>query len=146
LLSAAGATETLSTDGVWWNGLTPNEKAAVMFGATSAYTRGYSYGVVEERLDSGRAMMAASDSLHWTTAQQLKVMDAITKARKTLTPRHVPDFSSKPIKAYIDGMDYFYSNHPEASKLDFSWVFACIQNTLTETCDEAAQNARPRKQ
>lgn len=39
-------------------------------------------------------------------------------------------------------MDYFYSNHPEATKLNFSAVFQCIENQPTKTCDEVAQLAK----
>jgi hypothetical protein len=139
--SAAGATETVSTDGAWWNDLTINQKVPVMFGATSAYSTGYSAGQVDQILDTAAQVVDAMNSLHWSTAQRAKFNDAWTVAIKNHTPiSALPDFSGKPIKAYIDGMDYFYSNHPEASQLNFSFALKCIQNKPAMTCDDVARS------
>jgi hypothetical protein len=147
LCRVAGATETLTTDGVWWNSLTPSEKVPVMFGATSAYSTGYFQAHLAQFSADNSELFAVMDSLHWTSEQRTKYINALVNVRKKAKPVLLrPDFSGKPIKAYIDGMDYFYSNHPEASKLEFSWVFECIQNKPPETCDEVAKLARPRKE
>lgn len=140
--SAAGATETLTTDGVWWNELPRDTKVPVMFSATSAYSTGYSAGQLDQFVDTAAQVLDAMNSLHWSTAQRAKFNDAWAIAIK----RHssvsaLPDFSGKPIKAYIDGMDYFYSNHPEASRLNFSFALKCIQNKPAMTCDDVARNA-----
>jgi hypothetical protein len=49
-----------------------------------------------------------------------------------------PDFSGKPIRAYIDGVDYYYSNHPDAAGTEFGDVLKCIQNKPVLSCDDLA--------
>jgi hypothetical protein len=144
-LSIAGATETVITDGVWWNSLTKGEQGYVMFGATSAYTTGYFNGSLAATSYYTTLITAVPERMKSTPAQTKKYYDTISGVMKSMALHAPPDFSEKPIAAYIDGMNYFYSNHPEASKLDFSYVFACIQNKPTRSCDDVAKLVKPYK-
>lgn len=136
--SSAGATETVTTDGVWWNTLTPSEKSVVMFGSLSAYLTGFRQGH-NTAVNVANDVVAAMDDLHWSVTQQTRFLTMLNKEAKKRPPFVMPDFSGKPVGAYIDGETYFFSNHPEASKAEFSAVFRCIQNNPIETCDKLAQ-------
>jgi hypothetical protein len=85
------------------------------------------------------ALLKAVDSTRYTAVQKVTIENTVfqyeTRAFKQF---RYPDFSGKPIKAYIDGMDYFYSNHPDAMKVDISEVLQCIQNRPTKSCDVVA--------
>jgi len=138
--SVAKATESLDVDGTWWNGLNDLEKIHVMFGATAAYRDGYEEAVFNQNDLDTRADIKAVNSASWLTMdQKIRLLRLLESANiKAVQEAQPPEFSGKPIKAYIDGMNYFYSNHPNATNIEFARVLQCIQNHPTKSCDAVA--------
>jgi hypothetical protein len=136
--SAAGATETVSPDGRWWTDLSTSSKVDVIVAATDAYRAGYQVGDANGFIKLLDAVLKTQTRLHWTDAQTMKFSNALSIEQKAQGRSVWPDFSGKAIQAYIDGLDYFYSNHPNAVAVNIGDVLPCLQNNATITCDKIA--------
>jgi len=128
--SIASATEALSTDGAWWNGLSTLERAEVMLASTSAYSYGFNHGQVDQFFAATSAII---DSKSLTASQSGGLI------AKIKSHTHDPTFSAKVIGSYVDSVSNFYSSHPQAMRMEVGELFACVQDAPTISCDALAQ-------
>jgi hypothetical protein len=132
--SAAGATGGVVTDGYWWDVLPNDVKGNVMTGATAAYQAGWRSGLLAGE-GAGTAAITRSSL---SDDQKIALGQRLRNAAAAAISGHAPTFDGKQIPAYVDGMNEFYVKHPNVSDLDFSAVFACIQDKPSRTCDAVA--------
>ena len=140
LTSIGGATETISTDGVWWNTLTESEKDIAMFAATSAYAQGYVQG--EVRRASYQSDLDRARDEHFKISADVEYAELIWEmsyAGHHPFPKG-PAFWDRGIGSYVERMNYFYSSHPERSELNFSVVLQCIEDYPSKSCDAVAKD------
>jgi hypothetical protein len=138
--SVAGATETVSTDGVWWNGLDDHEKAVAMFAATSAYQAGYFQGQMQMANREYIVDLELWD--HFKVPFQQAVAFTSKDENIHRSAVQTPDFSGRPVGSYIEGVNAFYDSHPDKTTIDFAYVLQCVQNNPTKTCDKVAMDGR----
>ena len=132
--SAAGATGGFVTDGYWWDALPNGAKDNLMAGATSAYEAGWRSGLLAGEGAGTEAVTRSSLSDDQKTAVRLALRNA---AASTIAGK-LPAFDAKRIGAYVDGMNNFYIKYQDVIDLDFSAVFACIQDKPSLPCDAVA--------
>ena len=132
--SAAGAAAGVVTDGYWWDAVPNDGKTDLMAGATAAYEAGWRSGLLAGEGAATQVITRSSLSDAQKTALQLTLRNAAVSA----IAGESPTFDSKQIAAYINGMNAFYVKHPDVNDLDFSAVFACIQDKPSRTCDAIA--------
>lgn len=132
--SAAGAAGGVVSDGYWWDALPNDAKANLMAGATAAYEAGWRSGLLAGEGAGTQAITRSSLSDDQKTALGITLRNAAV----SVIARESPTFDGKQIAAYVDGMNDFYVKHLNVNDLDFSAVFACIQDKPSRTCDAVA--------
>jgi hypothetical protein len=130
--SAAGAAGGVVSDGYWWDALPNDAKANLMAGATAAYEAGWSLLAGEGAGTQAITRSSLSDD------QKTALGITLRNAAVSVIARQSPTFDGKQIAAYVEGMNDFYVKHQNVTDLDFSAVFACIQDKPSRTCDAVA--------
>lgn len=129
-----GATTTLTTDGVWWQGLSEDEKTFTIEGMVSGYNRGYEAG----RSDGWY------EAIH-VLKVPISEQTAASKFASEPPPPKKPKFS-KTVGIYIDEINLWYKTHPKRTSispsqlLDLCFVDEPLSPTGV-TCDDIGKDA-----
>jgi hypothetical protein len=131
----AGATTFIEPDGVWWSSLSSREQNDALTGAVNGYvTAQVQVRRSDEFLATNEALVEAS------TLSDAQRMAVSSKIEKALRDAHSYAFTAKPISAYVDAMTQFYSEHPEAQRMNFVYALECIEDKPDATCKAVADN------
>jgi len=137
--TVAGATTTLTADGVWWSEVAEEDRAKIIIAAMDAYQAGW----ISSTLASSRATpnQWVAEALFFKDSRsesiaRFKWRDKYRSAQRLI----FPSFSEKTIRAYADGINYFYSSHPKNLSVGIGAVLSCIQDIPVRTCDEVAKD------
>jgi hypothetical protein len=122
-VSPASATTSLTTDGVWWQGLTEREKIIAIEGMLAGFNSAYVQG--------------AATGVNWAivafkvpSAQVNKSTDAIIGAEMNAEPHF-----SKTFGVYRDEIDVWYEAHPRRTTIS--------PDLLLSTCFADKPSLRP---
>lgn len=132
LTSIAGATTSLSADGSWWNGLSPESQGVAAAAFTDSYQSGYLSGYYQALTNVDSETTKALKGLNVNPAFRTAVLHANLAA---VHDSAVPHFG-KAFKTYTDGITSFYSSHPDAMDMTVGQVLACIQDNPTQDCNQ----------
>jgi hypothetical protein len=131
----AGATTFIEPDGVWWSSLSSSEQNDALTGAVNGYvTAQVQVRRFDDFLVTNEVLMEAS------TLSDGQRMGVSSKIKKALRDAHTYAFTAKPISAYVNAMTQFYSEQPEALRMNFVYALECIEDKPDATCKGVAHN------
>ena len=117
------ATETISTDAVWWNSLDESQQDLAVLASMEAFWEGFG---------AGTATQESYDTLSTSGGH---------KVRESLRPPIPRVEFSKTIGTYRHEITDFYVNHPEASTETIGGILWCLSDEPLLSCDEIAKDA-----
>jgi len=126
------ASETIVTDGRWWDALSARARTAAMLAGTSAFESGFLAGL-DAALTGIEKKLALAEPL---SAEQKTRLVGVAASVFSTTDR--PSFSAQVINAYADGVTAFYERYPEAAGVEFGDVLKCVADAPTESAAELA--------
>ena len=139
LSSVAGATTTITTDGLWWAALSDGDKAVIILASTNAYQAGWEIREVEAAVQDSSSWMSEASRFQDSAAQTSARFAWRYKFQKNHKVA-LPSFNAKKIGAYIDRVNQFYSTYPNSETLEFGYVLTCIADRPLKTCDQVAKD------
>lgn len=132
----ARATESVTFDGVWWQGLTRGEKIVALEGILAGIDSGYSSGW----WGGGSYILNA----YMTSQQRAAVMN---RRFRTLTvesdaERAAAPAFSKTFGTYVDEIDVWYEAHPKRTSVEpVNLLEGCFANKpIISSCDDVGSD------
>ncbi len=122
----AVATETLTADGVWWQGLDYDHQITAIQGLIAGYQQGWNDGTIAKSV-----AVSAVIPKYWTVPLSVVHM----------SDAQAPTFP-KTFATYISEMSSFYEDHPDASSVVAGDVLGCLSTPPDIGCDQLAKDAQ----
>jgi hypothetical protein len=98
--SPVGATVTITTDGVWWQALSRDQKITAMQGLQAGLTTGYFSGFLDAEIQVSLGLKLP-----------------VATVNKKIETNYQPVFS-KSFGTYIDELDVWYEVHPKRTGIE----------------------------
>ncbi len=122
----AVATETISEDGIWWQGLDYDHQITAIQALMAGYQQGWDDGAIAKSVAVNLVIPK-----YWTLPLQT--------AHMSDSPS--PSFP-KTFGTYISEMNSFYEDHPDASSVTAGNVLGCLSTPPDIDCDQLAKDAQ----
>jgi len=132
-VAPARATTSVSEDGVWWQGLSANEKVVALQGIMTGISVGYVLGHAAGRTDTYQLFKVPESSLE----------SAIMAGHVPPDSEIAPTFS-KTFGTYVDEINVWYKVHPNSSMEPSSLLGMCFADKpefSLEICATIGSNA-----
>jgi hypothetical protein len=124
---AGQATEHLSTDGAWWQGLSAYDRVTAVVGLAEGYTEGYSAGYAKGVTTLTNTLSTQSRGAILVDGRYLKVLSSGNVAM------------SKAYGSYVDELTDFYTNYPALSDIPAGRILQCMVDHPDHSCDDLAE-------
>lgn len=129
--SSLAATESASMDGNWWRSLPEATKVYVVQGMITAFTVAWSDGYGKGNYDAQGAVIGLAKNHKLTPDQQLQLFDAMSS---DLAGAAGSVSFSKTFDKYVDEINDFYANYPNATQKPVGFVLGCLTDKPIYAC------------
>lgn len=134
----------LTTDGIWWEGLSDEDRVVAVQGMLAGFNAGYNNALAQALFDVADTAAKKTGPFVYSKLSNVEIANRFNGIMKQVQ-RERPSFAYRAFSKTADIITSTYENHPALAKTDVSVFVACAA-TNGFNCDKLAKSLDRLKQ